>query len=475
MTYATSVMDQLMVISSPMLLLKLFGKVAPSVSGALPTPTRHYTDQSLAEGLIKLMDSMPCSMKAEHDDLMAALDTIAVIAADSGNAVFLRNLIRQDPELRSVFDLYPIDQRVNAWTVGNLSAWIYLEGTPQMWNSLVTEATIFKDTKMQWMSFSITDPEAGYDRKAGMAMFCEDFSRLKKLEKRMDDYPVDAEYGLMPEAMRYVFSTPCDPQIVKKFVRKHTDENGKEVPEKRGEETEKGRLVHDYGINDNATGFIVDYYEKAEYVRVSVVESQQNTRSIAEAFVEKVLKAKLKLNDRRRYYKIAPFRTRDYSRHMKVPDEYQKWVASINVTAIDMQYTDRNGRQYAPYTCHDCKNANIFDDLEQVFDPERFPPELRNPLGARVSVALFKGHYNESNCCGPTEKTKTYTFDIGLRRFHWVTEMKGSTVEEQHRKILKRLIKDWDFEGLNPDRFALGKGAVEVKGEEQVEMALAGA
>ena len=414
------------------------------------------------------------TLRAQHANVFRALNTIALVNADSANTAEIEKRIQHTTALKSFYlnSFARYDLPLGSHKTANLVAFINVvmlseKGSQvgaeaqSIWDDLLASATAALDaTKHD--RFKLLPPQAGFDRTHGLATFEDDLRLTVSTKFREQEYLVMAACETVDTHMRYlVKTTPLDHDVAK-VVR---DKEGKRKFENRPD--------------DNAEAFEILYFEhhnRLEISRPRII----STHEIAEMFATKVLGTRL--DERKKRYYDEPlqiFKSRECMQKIILPPENvarhdSLWVQEIVLAPVqeshiedpdthsdEIQLTERT-----PVTYRGDEIRSVFDEIDELLDAQKFPRSRRKIIRARVAVRLHKVEEFDGKLLTGIA-SKTYAIHISER--HFTIEGRNKIHDPRLLAFFDQLQVDWGFEGLTPDEHKTSKGQASVKGERKGE------
>ena len=473
---AANLMDMIELITSRKLQEAVFTQNAPDLQITWDRLPRNVKKRAeiLYSHMEDLAKAKKKSLRAQHANVFRALNTIALVNADSANTSEIEKRIQHMPALKDFYqnsftryDL-PLGPHKTANLVAFINVVMFSEKGSQVgaeaqsiWDDLLASATAALDaTKHD--RFKLMPPQADFDRTHGLATFEDDLRVTVSTKFREQEYLVMAACETVDTHVRYlVKTTPLDHDVAK-VVR---DKEGKRKFENRPD--------------DNAEAFEILYFEHHNRIEISRPRII-STREIAHMFATKVLGTRL--DERKKRYYDEPlqiFKTRECMGIIILPQENvarhdSLWIQEIVLAPVQeshiedpdshsdgIQFIERTAVTYRGDETH-----SVFDEIDALLDAQKFPQSRRRIISARVVVRLHKVEKIGGKLLAEIA-SKTYSIHISER--HFTIEGRNKIHDPLLLELFDRLQVDWGFEGLTPDEHKTSKGQVSVKGERDGE------
>ena len=469
---AANLLDMIELVTSRRLQEEVFTLNAPDLKitwGRLPRDGRRRA-KLLSDQMEKIATAKSKALRNQHANLFRALNTIAIINADSANTAEIKNKINFKPALNSFllnsFTKYDLPE--GSRKTANLVAFVNVvmirekgkaagDEAKEVWDDLLASAMAELDA-IKHDPFKLLPPKAGYNRNIGLSKFEDELKLTVESSFHEREYLVMAVCNTVETHARYlVKTTPLDHDVAK-VVK---DKTGKRAFENRPD--------------DNAEAFEILYYEHQNRITVSrtrVIRMQQ----IAEMFARNVLGTTLDESKKRFYDEpLQIFRTRKCLETIRLPNENLDnkdvlWIQSIKLSPTEVRKNDDSGnplntpifieRTVVTYTGNE--HHFVFDEMDALLDPVRFPRAHQNILSAEVAMRLHKTKEIDGKRL-PCDVEKTYVIRITERHF---TVVDRNKIHDKYLlDFFDKIQSDWGFEGLTPGEHKLGKRQPTMKGE----------
>lgn len=470
---AANLLDMIELITSRKLQEEVFTRNAPDLNikwDRLPRNVRRRAE-ILHARMEELAKAKKRSLREQHANIFRTLNTIALVNADSANTAEIEKRIKQAPELGTFFldSFARYDLPEGARKTANLVAFINVvmlseKGTPVgtdaqvIWDDLLASATAALDaTKHD--RFKLLPPQHGHNRTQGLVDFEDELRTTVSLKFSEKDYLVMAACETVETHVRYlVKTTPLD-HDVSKVVR---DKSGKRRFENRPD--------------DNAEAFEIRYFEHHNRIEISRTRII-STLDIARMFASRVLGTRLDERKKRFYDEpLQIFQTRECLNKIKLPTENLEWhdmlwVQKLILVPVQANLTDESDsprlieRKQVTFTGDDIRS--VFNEIDAMLDPTKFPRSRRRILGATVVIRL----HDVKNIGGKLlASTASKAYSIRISERHFTIEGRNKIHDQRLLAFFDQLQTDWGFEGLTPDAHKTSKGLVSVKGERKDEL-----
>ncbi len=473
---AANLLDMIELITSRKLQEEVFTHNAPDLHiiwDQLPRNIKKRAEILYAH-MEKLANEKKKALRIQHANVFRALNTIALVNADSTNTAEIEKRIQRMSALKAFYQnsFTKYDLPAGPRKTANLVAFINVvmlseKGTQvgadaqSIWDDLLASATAALDaTKHD--RFKLMPPQEGFDRTKGLATFEDDLRMTVSTKFREQEYLVMAACETIDTHVRYlVKTTPLDHDVAK-VVR---DKDGKRKFENKPD--------------DNAEAFEILYFEHHNRIEISrprIISTQE----IAQMFASTVLGTRLD-ERKKRYYNepLQIFKTRECLKTIILPPEnlarYDSlWVQEIELVPVQeihiedpdthsdrVQLTERNAVTY-----RGDEIRSVFDEIDALLDAQKYPRSRRKIISASVAVKLHKVEEFEGKLLAGIA-SKTYAIHISER--HFTIEGRNKIHDPRLLSFFDQLQHDWGFEGLTPGEHKTSKRAVSVKGERKVD------
>ncbi len=469
---AANLLDMVELVTSRQLQEEVFTLNAPDMKiswDRLPRNGRRRA-KLLSDQMEKMANARSKTLRDQHANLFRTLNTIALINADSANTAEIDNKIAYKPalktSLRDSFAKYDLPEGTRK--TANLVAFVNVVMMKEkdtdagieakaVWDDLLASAMAELDA-IKHDQFKLLPPQRGFNRTIGLSEF-EDELRLTVEDCFHErEYLVVAVCNTVDNYKRYLVKTTPLAHDVSKVVK---GKNGKRTFENRPD--------------DNADAFEIRYYEHQNRITISRTRII-TTRRIANMFARRVLGTRLDESKKRFYDEpLQIFRARKCLETIKLPKENLDnkdvlWIQSIKLSPTEVRKNDDSGnplskptfieRTVVTYTGDE--HHFVFDEMDALLDPVRFPRTHQNILSAEVAMRLHKTKEVDGKRL-PCDDEKTYVIRITERHF---TVVDRNKIHDKYLlDFFDKIQSDWGFEGLTPDEHKLGKRQPTVKGE----------
>lgn len=469
---AANLLDMVELVTSRQLQEEVFTLNAPDMKitwDRLPRNSRRRA-KLLSDQMEKMANARSKTLRDQHANLFRTLNTIALINADSANTAEIDNKIAYKPALKTFlndsfakYDL-PEGTRKTANLVAFVNVVMMKEKDTNagieakaVWDDLLASAMAELDA-IKHDQFKLLPPQRGFNRTIGLSEFEEELRLTVEDCFHEREYLVVAVCNTVDNYKRYLVKTTPLAHDVSKVVK---GKNGKRTFENRPD--------------DNADAFEIRYYEHHNRITISRTRIV-GTRKIAAMFARKVLGTRLDESKKRFYDEpLQIFRTRKCLETIKLPKESLEnkdvlWIQSIKLSPTEVRKNDDSGnplnkpifieRTVVTYTGDE--HHFVFDEMDALLDPVRFPRAHQNILSAEVAMRLHKTKEVDGKRL-PCDDEKTYVIRITERHF---TVVDRNKIHDKYLlDFFDKIQSDWGFEGLTPDEHKLSKRQPTVKGE----------
>jgi len=382
-----------------------------------------------------------CAYRGEHMEEYVALNQVMLclsfINADQAATTYVDTTLGSFPELKKKCDDYPnVSELFNGVHMASeKAAVVFLES--RLSDESRRAWLILRDYAMNQMNSLLRWDKWINVRKvsrsmAEMLMHKDDFEKAYKAYHRIGNPSFDCELLPVQTPGKYKFIIEMTPPIQPVKPSDRDPDTGHFLVNNNKNICS---VVFEYDLESEFFRMTKSRYGDDGHLRTLIFQHILNTKP------EPMVKRKRKLDT---------FKKKSYENVVKLPDDLTARGAKLCVSEIDVSYfaKDEYVHSNAPVKIHDYIGKNIYDQLDILLPPDKYPYELRTIHSVKVLVSLYhqKPIPSQPGSLGKSVKY-TITFRPKSIGFSPNIDNPAKVPDREHAKIIEKLVKDWGLQG----------------------------